>query len=466
LTGDENGVLYFLSANYREKENPMDGQRRLVITLAVEVNVPPSGLEFNSLVAAFHRFGEVSTARLFEVTLEALEKRLGERMMAEQPGRFVWNGFQGSQAKSWILPFGEVRHRYRRLRDRHSGKHLVPLREGLAIPLRKRFTWATLIGPVGLASELSFRRAAREGRRLQGDIGPSKSTTWDYFQSLADSGLDPFLPPSQRTMEVVLADATKLKQQARGRNQEPMDLRVVLSERRNGGDLQVAAFDLEAEWPVLKRRLERACPGQTVGVLLTDGELGTEALADQWTRVQRCLFHGPRGLRFALYQDGLKKRHQDPILHKLLSAEAWCTNAEALAALPQRSRYHLRGLLDRAKYVCEEILQELPAGAEHARSYLSRFVHDGLAFLRALLNGEPPLPGVTTNQLENIFSQMDLRLKEIGRRWSFHGATRMVRILLTKIFRPELWNEHLAALRGLPGAVTIEARILDHGWVS
>jgi len=443
----------------------MDGQRRLVITLAVEVTVPPQGLDFNALVAAFRQFGDLSTSRLFETTLDALEAKIGQRLQAQSPGRYAWNGFQG-QTKRWSLPFGEARHRYRRLRDGLTGRHVVPLRDALDIPLRKRFTWATLVGPVGLASEVSFRRAAREGRRLQDGIGPAKSTTWEYFQNLALSGLDPFRPSSERTLEVVLADGTKLKQQDHGRSLEAMDLRLVLSERRQGGGLQVAAFDLEAEWPVLKRRLELACPGENVGVLLTDGEEAIEALADVRTRVQRCLVHGPRGLRFALYQDGLKKARQDPILRKLLGAEAWCTNAEALAGLPENSRYRLRGLLDRAKYVCEEILDELPAKAEHACTYLTRFVHDGLTFLRALLNGEPPLPGVTTNAVENIFSQMDVRLKEIGRRWSLEGGTNMVRVLLSKIFRPELWNEHLAVLRGLPGAVTIELRILDQVWTS
>jgi hypothetical protein len=88
----------------------MDGQRRLVITLAVEVTVPPEGLDFNSLVGAFQRFGDLSTARCFGITLQALEAELGGRLQAEDPGRYVWDGF-AERAKQWILPFGRLAHR-------------------------------------------------------------------------------------------------------------------------------------------------------------------------------------------------------------------------------------------------------------------------------------------------------------------------------------------------------------------
>lgn len=442
----------------------MEGGRRLVITLAVEVNVPASGLDFNSLVSAFEKYGELSTGLLFTTALTAIESDLGERLRDEHPGRFSWDGHHG-KAKRWTLPFGDVSHRYRRLRDRETGRHVVPLRDGLSIPLRKRFTWAVLAGPVGLASELSFRRAAREGRRLQNGRGPSKSTNWEYFQKFAAAGVDPTPPTPERTLEVALADGTKLKRQRRGANEGLMDMRIVCSQSRAGKGFQVAAFDLDVEWPVLKARLRRELPEHQIGVLITDGEEGIESLCDGRTRLQRCLVHLPRGLRWALYMDKLKQRRQRPIFEKLFTAKAWRMNADALAALPGRSRYHLRELIDQAKGVCDEILEMLPQKAQRARGYVERFKSDGLSFLRALLNDEPPLPGVTTNPMENVFSQMDTRLKEIGRRWSLEGASSMLRVLLTKIFRPEWWDRHLDTLRRSATAVTIEVKLLDQRWV-
>jgi tetratricopeptide (TPR) repeat protein len=81
----------------------MDGQRRLVVTLATTITIPPGDLDFNSLIAAFRQFGELSIGRLFEVTLGAFEQRLGEEFIASQPGRFVWFGRPGSKPKEWAL---------------------------------------------------------------------------------------------------------------------------------------------------------------------------------------------------------------------------------------------------------------------------------------------------------------------------------------------------------------------------
>lgn len=441
----------------------MDGQRQLVVTLATTITIPPGDLQFNTLIAAFNQFGELSIGQLFETCLDQLEQRVGQELVAAHPGRFVWYGRQGSRPKKWVLPFGPVKHHYRRMLDRKQNWLFCPLREALEIPKHRRLTWPVLAGPVGLASELSFRRATAEAFRLQG-IGPAKSTTWAYFQAFAEGGLEPLLPPRQRTLEVVVADGTKLKQQHEGFNVGQMDLRIVLSTQRDGGRLQVAAFGLDDAWPTLKERLRRDFPGHQVDSLITDGEEAIEVLADARTRLQRCLVHGPRGFAFALYADGYKKPQQRPYLELFGDVRAWQMDAAALAGLASQSRYRLLGLTDQAKTTADQILDLLPKRATTARSYIQRYVQPSLSYLRALLNGESPLPAVTTNQAENAFSRMDLRLKRIGRRWSLEGALNMIRVLLTKAFRGDHWREYLGALTSSPGAVSIETKILDQRW--
>lgn len=443
----------------------MDGQRRLVITLAVEITIPADGPDFNSLIAAFQQFGDLTQVRLFECFLAAFEQEIGERLIREHPGRFAWKGRAAARPKRWVLPFGEAVHHYRQMRDRTTRQKFYPLMRALSIPPRVRFTAPVLAGPLGLASEISFRKAASEAERLQGGRGPKKSLLWLRFQGFSESGLDPRPAPNARIFEVVIADGTKLKRQHQGYGGGLMDLRLVLSRPRAGGDLQVLAFDLEKTWPEFKARLLAECPGHEVEVLLQDGEEAIEALADARTRVQRCLVHGPRGLPFALYQDGLKKPDQLRFLRLFRRAEAWRMDAEALAELSDASRYYLRRLIDQAKDVCGELLDRLPLKAVHGRQYLERFLDDSLSYLRALVNGEEPFPEVTTNAAENAFSRMDLRLKEIGRRWSLEGALNMIRVLLTKIYNRPEWERHLALLAGGPGSVTITTTLHGYAWL-
>jgi hypothetical protein len=408
----------------------------------------------------------LTVGRLFEVTLDALETRIGEDLIASEPGCFVWNGRQGKAPKQWVFPFGQVRHHYRRMLDRRSGSVFCPLREALAIPKYKRLTWPVLAGPLGLVPELSYRRAAAEGRRLQRGAGPGRSSTWMHFQAFAQSELDPLLAPAERELEVVIADGTKLKQQQAGYDGGKMELRIALSTDRDGKGLQVAAFGLDEAWPTLKERLRRDFPGLEVEVLITDGEAAVEALADLDTRIQRCLVHGPRGFSFALYQDGYRKPDQRRFLKHFRNVDAWRTDAEALQKISHSDREVLADMVTQAETVSARILELLPQKASHARSYIQNYVQPSLSYVRALLDGEPPLPAVTTNRAENAIGQMTTRLKGIGKRWGLEGGLNIVRALLTKIFNNRLWRERIEVFASSLGGVTLESRFLDMTWAS
>jgi hypothetical protein len=66
-----------------------------------------------------------------------------------------------------------------------------------------------------------------------------------------------------------------------------------------------------------------------------------------------------------------------------------------------------------------------------------RLIDDGLGYLRHLLAPRQPIP-LSTNRLENIWSRMLLRIKQIGRRWSASGALRL-RALLDAVALGRRW---------------------------
>ena len=168
----------------------------------------------------------------------------------------------------------------------------------------------------------------------------------------------------------------------------------------------------------------------------------------------------------AMYLDGLSKAQRDAIGRLFRDAKAWHTDQAALRALPQKDLSYLEDLVEKADAVCEQILDRLPLTAVRARTYLQRFVRSAISYLRALLKGEEPLPTVTTNAAENVFSQINIRLKKIGRRWSLVGALNMLRVLLAKVLNSEHWEEYLKLFSATPGAITVTCAVLPYYWIN
>jgi hypothetical protein len=444
----------------------MPEQKRLALTLEIELTIPRTGIDFNNMISAFDQISELGVVPLFEAALEAIEQEAGEYLIREDPGRFVWHGYTSKKSKQWVTPFGRVEHRYRRMRDKLKGDTFCPLRTALVIPARRQLTWPLMVGPVGLASELSFRRASREARRIRGGAGASRSSTWQYFQEFSLGGIDPVKPAAQRTLDVAIADGTKVKLQDKGRSAGASDLRLVLSQRRDGRGLQVAAFAMDKTWAQLKERLRRDFPGQDVKVLLTDGEERIEDLADDGTRIQRCLVHGPRGFNMAMYLDGLSLGTRRYISRIFRDTAAWNADKAALGKLADEELYYLHRLIKQAERLCREIHSLLPSEAYRSRYYLDRFMKNGITYLNALIEGDAPLPSVTTNVAENVFSQINLRLKKIGRRWSIPGAMNMLRVLLAKALNSEHWEEYLDLFSSSPGAVSIKCHVPEPVWIA
>lgn len=433
------------------------------------MSVPEGASLFQALVLALWKFQGFLASELFVKLLEAIEDRLVGEMRAREPGRYRDKGYGQRQ---WRLPFGTVRYRLRKLKDRQSGAVFSPLREAVGIPDRVRWCEETLLPGYRIGVLQSFRKSARTvAKSVPTGVGPNHSTLHRRFQSFAAS-LNPVPDLSHKRGPKPAAhqqaDGTKLKLQNAGRDAGSTDLRIVIGSRTPESKLEVLDFSLGKTWEEIAARVRSKFPRPPIS-LVQDGEEGiSSALAGPNTVCQRCLVHGSRNLKFALYSDGFKKADQQWVKRDFAAITGLRLCKEELKALDPTDKRAIQELLTESEKAIERLEEKLPAGTYPAtRTYVLSLVDQGLNYLHHLLRGGEKL-ALTTNRSENIMGQLALRLKKIGRRWSLQGGLNMIAAVLTSSLHPERYDKIERTARGeqLDHQVSILINDLSVSWAS
>ena len=99
--------------------------------------------------------------------MQALEERMIEAMIDNEPGRYQRNGRQ-SRSRQLRCSLATIGYRFAQLRDRQSGGSLMPLVEALAIPAHEQYLEEALEPGIGLTVHVSYRRAQSEVERIAG----------------------------------------------------------------------------------------------------------------------------------------------------------------------------------------------------------------------------------------------------------------------------------------------------------
>ncbi|MCK4538860.1 MAG: hypothetical protein KAV42_08715 [Candidatus Krumholzibacteria bacterium] len=55
----------------------MSEQKRLALTLKVELTIPRTGIDFNNMISAFQQLSKLGVVPLFEAALDAIEREAG-----------------------------------------------------------------------------------------------------------------------------------------------------------------------------------------------------------------------------------------------------------------------------------------------------------------------------------------------------------------------------------------------------
>jgi Uncharacterised protein family (UPF0236) len=179
----------------------------ITLDLHLAFQIPESELTINGLISGLKEaVGQIHGSILVSL-MKALEERLIEEMVKNDPERYRRNGSQ-SRPRYLKSSLGTIAYRFAQLRDRQSGGTLMPLVEALAIPAYDHYLEEALEPGMGLTVHVSYRRASSEVKRIKGQSS-SHTTVHRRLQKFA-AGHDPFGMMKEGGFRFLLVDGTKV----------------------------------------------------------------------------------------------------------------------------------------------------------------------------------------------------------------------------------------------------------------
>jgi hypothetical protein len=412
----------------------------ITLDLRLVFQIPEVELTINGLIGGLKEaLGQIHESILVTL-MKGLEERLIEKLVDKDPERYRRNGRQ-SRPRYLKSSLGTIAYRFAQLRDRGSGRTLVPLVEALAIPAYDHYLEEALEAGMGLTVHVSYRRASSEVKRIRGQCSGHTTVHRRLQEFAADH--DPFGPMKDRAFRFLVVDGTKVHLQGPlGQELGQVEMRWALASLGGASRFEPVGFWIDRHWAQIRKDLQARMDYDKLEVLFCDGGPGIEeSLLHPRMKSQRCQWHGKRDFPYLLYADGLKKAKQQPLIEKLQSIPVMTLTQADVEKLRPEDRPLVEQMVQKTQHGFEQLLAVLdPKRYPHTRVYIENLMEPVTTFLkRWLANGEV-IP-LTTNAIENAFSQVNNRIKRVGRRWSETGLLNWLKVTFYKIFKPELWTK-------------------------
>jgi hypothetical protein len=289
---------------------------------------------------------------------------------------------------------------------------------------------------------MSFARAGAVAASfgLRGSAGRAHGAVADLAPLLEGIGR-PGTPGAPAGAEVVILDGTGMRASPRRLG---VNCNIALGvtgrtgpRRRRRAATVLLGLTLNQSWSVMTEQLRGLAPP---AVVVVDGELAITTLAETvWPDVpiQRCWWHLPRALRWALYADkaphpwaNAKRGELVALLHRV--ARERLSHAQALAAYDTFSAtvtaegHHRAG--------------ELLAGA---RDQVFTCLRPDVRARLAHLGG----PELGSGVLERVMRELNARTDIGGSRWSVDGLRDLITVQLARMTNHPVWATLRQSLR-------------------
>ncbi len=437
-----------------------------VSTLALTAELPELGesLTWSQLEAWAVAMREELPAAALAAALEDLQDRLIDQVCGPKwlpvrdlaapfgcPGCGVMSDFARKGKRTRLRRFdtaaGIVQIRLANVGCRSCGRVFAPLLLMLDLSGKRR-TDRLMVELAELASQMSFARAGAVAASfgVPGSAGRAHSAVADLAPLLDGVGR-PEVPGAPTGADVVILDGTGIRASPRRLG---VDCNLALGltsrggpRRRRSAGTVLLGLTLQQPWSAMAAQLRALDPP---AVVVVDGEIAITTLAETvWPDVpiQRCWWHLPRALRWALYADkaphrwaNAKRAELVALLHRV--AREHLTHAQALAAYDAFAAtvtaegHHAAG--------------ELLTGArEQVFTCLRPDVRARLAHLGG--------PELGSGVLERVMRELNARTDIGGSRWSVEGLRDLITVQLARMTNHPDWVRLRQSLRP-PNATT------------
>ena len=412
----------------------------LQIELKLSLQIPQNGLSINNLLYQLRKFMSKLFFAILEAVFAAVEHRAIEALKATAPGRYVRNG-RRRKPRQIRTAYGLFGYRVGRVLDKETKKTWSPLWQAIGLPAYRRTMEESAEGGVGLVCHVSYGKSVKEIDRILG-TQMSKSALHREVQRF---GREICRWPEMKKIpyRYLMVDGTKVRLQqtdAKGHGKK-VEMRWALASLGEKQSFDLVGLWIDKTWEQIRIDLDKRLKYSNLEVLFSDGGAGIkEHLSEPGMRHQRCIWHGKRDFPYILYGDRLKKRQQEPLTGKLRSIPIMNLTQAGLERLGAEDLPKVQQLANQTKQGFKQLLEVLPQEKyPQARAYISNLAKDVSTFFEFWFEHQVWIP-LTTNAVENAFSQVKNRIWSVGKRWSESGLLNWLKVVVHKVFYPDSWD--------------------------
>lgn len=262
-------------------------------------------------------------------------------------------------------------------------------------------------------------------------------------------------PVSVKDLSAIMADGTGVKQH-HGRKGE---LRAVIGITKGGCVEPLGSF-VNTEWPEIERtinaRIKEAGPYNIP--FIYDGEPGLDDFLSEVAESQRCTWHGPRGLYYALWEDGLKQKQSQPETDKIKQLIGIELPEGDFEILKEEDKEQVKSQYERSKSEVKELIKTFyEKGYKHGASYLENLSERIFTNIELWLRTGIIAPK-TTSLLERLFREIGRRLKRIAWGWTDKSVTNISKMIMIRQYARDKWEQYWKEKLGIKGYFDIEIR--------